>query len=398
MPACSRTMPGPGLAAVSMLSLPLLLVPVAAQAGGYDTGERDWDFLFQEKPVAIEASVRHFHPQRTLHDISGVYGPSIDADEAAPFTVPRFSAAAHVGEDVRCLASYREPWGGHADYGTAWTYGSSAVEQHFSSRDYGLTCALSAPLEKGRISFVAGYSYQEIEYELIQFFGLAGYGTTNVSDGGHGWRAGIAYEIPEYALRASLIYNSRVDYDMAGTVTNPVPATYTGPVFGDISMPQSAEFRFQSGVAPGWLAFGSVKWTDWSVAQNMPLCPVGTPACTQTFAASGLTLLWKDTWTITVGAAHQFSEAFSLAGNITWDQGATQGFTSQTDTWTAGLTAVLRQQDNLELHLGGTVGLMEGGALSTMTLADGSPNPVGYSATFGDDFVYTLTASAIVRF
>lgn len=396
MPASKTRATGHGLTVMSVMTLSLVLAPATGRAGGYDTGERDWDFLFQQEKVAFEASVRHINPQRTLHHITGVYGASIDADEAAAFSVPRFGAAARAGDSLRCLASYREPWGGHADYGSAWTYGASAVEQHFSSKDYGLTCALSLPLEKGQLSLIAGYSHQEIEYELIQFFGLAGYGTTNVSDSGHGWRAGLAYEIPEYALRASLIYNSQIDYDMSGTVANPLG--YTGPAFGEISMPRSLEAKFQSGVAPGWLAFGSVKWTDWSVVRNMPICAAGTPACVQAAAVSGLTLLWKDTWTVTIGAAHQFTESFSLAGNVTWDQGATQGFTSQTDIWSAGLTAVLRQGSGLELQLGGTVGLMEGGSLSTMVLADGSANPVGYTATFGDDLVYALSASAVLRF
>ena len=41
--------------------------------------------------------------------------------------------------------------------------------------------------------------------------------------------------------------------------------------------------------------------------------------------ASALTLMWKDTWTVTLGAAHQFNKQFSLAGSLTWDQGASAG-------------------------------------------------------------------------
>ena len=37
-----------------------------ASAGGYDTGERDWDFLFQTANYAAEAGVRYVDPQRTL--------------------------------------------------------------------------------------------------------------------------------------------------------------------------------------------------------------------------------------------------------------------------------------------------------------------------------------------
>src|SRR5581483_11020812 len=249
----------------------------------------------------------------------------------------------------------------------------------------------------GSLLFIGGVSYQRIDYELIQSLGGLP-ATTKVGDGSIGWRAGFGYEIPQYALRATLFYNSAIDYDMTGTGTLLAGGAYSGPVFGAITMPQSVELKVQSGVAPGWLAFGSLKWTDWSVARNMPICIAGTPVCSQATAVSGLTLLWKDSWTATIGAAHQFSGQFSLAGSLTWDQGASQGFTSQTDTWTFGLTAIVEPNPRARFMLGGTLGVLTAGSESTATLADGSPHPVGYTASFGNDLVYSLSASASLRY
>jgi len=99
-----------------------------------------------------------------------------------------------------------------------------------------------------------------------------------------------------------------------------------------------------------------------------------------------------------MGVAHQFNEVGALAGNLTWDQGATQGFTSQTDTWVAGLTAIVTPNKNVELKLTGSMGLMEGGNFSTAVLPGGVPNPVGYSGTFDDDHVYSLGASLTLRY
>ena len=113
---------------------------------------------------------------------------------------------------------------------------------------------------------------------------------------------------------------------------------------------------------------------------------------------SGLTLMWKDTWTVTIGAAHQFSDKLSAAASLTWDQGASQGFTSQTDTWTAGLTAIVTPSENVELQFGGTLGILTGGSLSTLVLPGGAGNPFGYTATFGNDLVWSLNASAKVHF
>jgi hypothetical protein len=42
--------------------------------------------------------------------------------------------------------------------------------------------------------------------------------------------------------------------------------------------------------------------------------------------------------------------------------------------------------------------MLTGGQLSTLMLPGGIPNPVGYLATFGNDLVYGLSASASVHF
>lgn len=376
-----------------------IFAPATVHAGGYDTGERDWDAVFADQRMATEAQVRYINPQRELRNIANTVLPGTAASnpETASFSIYRAGVAGRLSEDVRCLASFRQPFAGFADYGSTWIGSASAIEQNFISEDYGLTCAYSQPMGNGYFSLLGGVSYQTIEYELTSNGGLGGLRRTLVSDEAFAWRAGIAYELPQYALRASLIYNSQIDYEMAGSVSlSNVPGATA--VSGDISMPQSLEFKAQSGVAPGWLAFGSVKWTDWSVTDNMPLCASGVANCTMATATSALTLLWDDTWTVTLGAVHQFSEQFSVAANLTWDQGATQGFTSQTDTWTAGLTGIYQAGERARFTLGATYGLLEGGSLSTAILPGGIVNPVGYTASFGDDAVYSLTAGFLLEF
>lgn len=380
------------------------LTPQGVVAGGYDTGERDWDALFGAgETVAVETGVRYISPER---DISNVVTAALTAgatttSEAEAFTVFRASANARLGDHLRCLASYREPFEGHANYGSGWIGAAAVIEQHFETRDYGLTCAGTMPLETGQVSVIAGASYQEIDFELQQLaaiipgggppFTVIGSSQTNVSDSSWGWRLGVAYEIPEYALRASLIYNSQVDYDMSGTVAITAGPTVF-PVTGTLSMPGSLELKVQSGVAPGWLAFGSIRWTDWSVADAMVLRDAGG---TQ---RSGLELQWQDSWTITAGAVHQFNEQLAVTGSLTWDQGATNGFTPQTDTWVGAVNAVFNPTEHAQIVLGGSLGLMTSGTYSTATLNNGQPNPLAYSASFGNDLVYGLNASLRLNF
>ncbi|TIW76971.1 MAG: transporter, partial [Mesorhizobium sp.] len=92
-------------------------------------------------------------------------------------------------------------------------------------------------------------------------------GRVDLDSSGWGWRAGIAYEIPDIALRASLVYNSQVKLDnISGTLD--IGGVVSTPIYAPTqSMPDTVEFKLQSGIAPGWLAFGSVKWVNWSVLQ-----------------------------------------------------------------------------------------------------------------------------------
>lgn len=388
------------LAAVTIFTL----APYGALAGGYDTGERDWDALFGAgETVAVESSVRYISPERDISNVTtaALTAGTTTASEAEAFTVLRASASGRWGDHLRCLASYREPFEGHANYGANWIGAAAVIEQHFETRDYGLTCAGTMALETGQVSVIAGASYQEAEFELQQLaaiipgggppFTVIGRSQTNVNDSSWGWRLGVAYEIPEYALRASLIYNSQVDYDMSGTVAITAGPTVI-PVTGTLSMPGSLELKVQSGVAPGWLAFGSIRWTDWSVADAMILRDAGG---TQ---RSGLELQWQDSWTITAGAVHQLSEQLALTGSLTWDQGATNGFTPQTDTWVGAMNAVFSPNEYAQIVLGGSLGLMRSGSYSTATLNSGLPNPLGYSASFGHDVVYGLNASLRLSF
>ncbi len=385
------------------LGLGLCVTQSTATAGGYDTGERDWDALFiTSETIAVETQVRHIMPDRVLSNVTSVAPVSTitTAPEAEAFTIFRATATGRAGDYLRCMTSFRQPWEGHANYGSAWIAAAAVIEQHFSSQDYGLTCAGTHQIEIGQLSVLGGVSYQQARFELTQAvpntmvappFPVIGQTLTDVDDWSWAWRVGLAYEIPEYALRASLIYNSQVDYNMSGTVTSPI---YGGTVStsGSISMPRSIELKAQSGVAPGWLAFGSLRWTDWSVADAMILTSPGLGQ------VSGLELQWQDSWTVTAGAVHQINEQLALTGSLTWDQGATNGFTPQTDTWVGALNAVFDPNDHAQLVVGGSAGLMTSGSYSTATLTNGNPNPLGYSATFGTDWVLALNASVKISF
>jgi long-subunit fatty acid transport protein len=98
---------------------------------------------------------------------------------------------------------------------------------------------------------------------------LSGYTFEGDDAWGLGYVVGAAFEIPEKAFRVALTYGSSFDFELDSTES--FPATAGGMVFHDkttVSMPQSVNLDFQTGIAPKTLLSGGVRWTnydDWSV-------------------------------------------------------------------------------------------------------------------------------------
>jgi long-chain fatty acid transport protein len=159
-------------------------------------------------------------------------------------------------------------------------------------------------------------------------------------------------------------------------------------------MPDSLELKVQSGIAPGWLAFGSVKWTDWSQLQVLDFVP-NEPGPFK-FPTS-LDLLYRDGWTITGGIGHKFTDQWSGAVSLTWDRGTSHGYGTQTDTWLLGTGVSYTPTENVELRLAGSVGILTSGSSGPV---DFEGQPIGNEVTydFDNDFVGAISTSLKVRF
>jgi long-chain fatty acid transport protein len=417
-------------------ALPLVVFSTLTQpalAGGLDRGGYNIDQLFDASQFSIQSGVIYVMPQRKLKNtkdtdpsdglgINGTGGGSTSTNETENYAIPYGGLKGGYG-DVDCLVDYSEPFGAHTNPGANWVGAQSNIETKVSSRNYGATCSYKFDVGPGQLRLIGGTFYQEIEGSKERlvvspvvlagispaFAGYNGIGRLDLDDSAWGWRAGIAYEIPEYALRASLVYNSRVKYDnLTGTVDLtqvPVGAGAASGritnVFGAAEAPDSLELKVQSGIAPDWLAFGSVKWTNWSVLQSISLCPVATrgTACSATSGTqlTSLDLLYRDGWTVTGGIGHKFNDQWSGAVSLTWDRGTSHGYGAQTDSWTLGVGAAYNPTENVEWRLAGALGILTSGSSGALT-----QNGVTYgddvSYDFGNDLVAAISTSIKVKF
>lgn len=411
--------------------LSLALFSTLAQpsfAGGLDRGGYNIDLLFDQSRFSAQSAVIYVMPQRELKNVrdtntrspllggdGNLNGRPNHADDTENYAVPYLGLKAGY-EGADCLFDYSEPFGAHTNPGINWAGANNNIETKIETHNYATTCSYKFDVGPGQLRLIGGAFYQEVEgfkERLVSTLPITlgtgtGVGRLDLEDNGWGWRAGVAYEVPEYAMRASLVYNSRVKYDsLSGTVDLtqvPVVPRFGGQVtsvFGEAEAPDSLELKVQSGIAPDWLAFGSVKWTNWSVLQSIPLCPVATKgiACTPTSLTklTSLDLLYQDGWTITGGIGHKFNEQWTGAVSLTWDRGTSHGYGAQTDSWTVGVGAAYNPTQNIEWRLAGALGVLTSGS-SGVLVQDGVTYGNDVSYDFGNDLVAAVSTSIKVKF
>ncbi len=398
----------------------------SVHAGGLERGGYDIDLLFDPAQVTGEVSGTYVMPQRDLKNVVdsnpldgnlNTLGFSNSARDTESYWVPSVGIKAGVGP-VDCLVDYGQPIGASSNPGANWAGAQGNIETEVKSEAVGGTCSYKMDLGKGQFRFIGGVFHADVSGFKTQLvapipalFGT-GIGRLDLEGDGWGWRAGVAYEIPDIALRASLVYNSAVKLDnLSGTLdltqvpgfiidpTNPLLGVVTD-VHGSSQIPDSLELKLQSGIAPGWLAFGSIKWVNWSVLQSIPFCPVGAPGpCTTTSdsRATSLDLLYRDGWTVSGGVGHKFNDQWSGAAVLTWDRGTSTGLSAQTDTWTVSGGVSYTPTQNIEVRLGGALGVLTSGSIHSVVGSDGVTYGTDYTADFGNDLVSAVSTSLKVK-
>ena len=183
-----------------------------------------------------------------------------------------------------------------------------------------------------------------------------------------GWLAGIAYQIPEIALKASLTYRSEIDHDVdvkenmplidpigtllvsRGVITqDQVNAIKNADGKTTITTPQSVNLDLQTGIMENTVAFANIRWVNWKDFAIQPtqfgelskLAGKMLPALNK---PNGFNLVdySDDQWSVTTGVGRKLNDKW--AGNISvgYDTGAGNPVTTLGPTegyWNLGLGA-----------------------------------------------------------
>lgn len=245
----------------------LALASGSAMASGLDRTGQPIGIIFEEGNYAefsfATTSVDLSGNDRDL--IPGFVIPSTSGDVGERFNMFGAGYKRDLNEQLSFALIFDQPWGVDVNYpvdGSVWLGGTTARADSDS-----LTALLRYKFNEN-FSVHGGIRYQELDGE-INLNGLAYSsigGTYNVKvdkDGAFGWVAGVAYEIPEIALRAALTYSSEIEHDFD------LSETFAGGATAQTSTktktPQSVNLDFQTGIAQDTLLFGGIRWAEHSV-------------------------------------------------------------------------------------------------------------------------------------
>lgn len=445
-------------ARLAQTTILVLLGAGAAQAGGFQRGTADTDVLYEAAPFSTRLGFTYVNPARGFERVNGVSGDY--ADYTGTYRIP--SAALKLGnESVACVGNYVESFAADGDYSSlpggaqpaGFPGGSRVRDLNFDSDEISGTCRVSYSTNGMRFSLLGGVFGEDFNFNGTSLAArnlgstlpgalqgaLASFGgqlllpvalTADTSQGfSAGYRIGAAFEIPEIALRAQVLYRSEVEHDdITGTGTlvasnnafvqladgrqlsipqaaaflaqrginippQLVSALPTGgtvlasnlPAFQNTATsPQSLYINAQTGIAEGTLLLASFRWTDWSTNRAVVTTVAGNSSVSPYY--------WDDGYTATIGIGRAFNENVSGSISIGYDTGVSTGAeTTYTDLYTLSGGLALKNNDWAELRVGGLIGYWTDGEQRRTSGAV-------FDADVGNDWVYAANVSLKLSF
>lgn len=278
------------------------------------------------------------------------------SDMAGDYFFPSAALKLQLNDQFSFGLLYDQPFGADANYTDGGRYTDTTVKVNSNN----LT-ALVGFQPNENLNFYGGGVYQDVRGDLFLSSVGTGYQANFKKDDGTGWIAGVAFQIPDIALKASLTYRSEIDHELETKETMPELAStlaylnsigassplgpggvaaYTqylqamgaNSVINNgldsrdtkITTPQSVNLDFQTGIMANTVAFANVRWVEWGGME------IDVQKFRQLTALSGLNggqgeniiEYSKDQWSANVGVGRKFNEQWAGNFSVGWDSGA----------------------------------------------------------------------------
>lgn len=354
----------------------------AAAGGGFERDPHDLDLLFEKGRIA-EIGARRLWVERRYRDVTplpghpeAARGPTASTMVRGSYSAPRAAVKlAIVPKAADCLLTLRRHYGASLDYGTEWIGRTDKVSFDIESESQAITCAVNLmPAgeiagRQGQLRAVGGLIYEDLEVTQRAVRGALPADPTRpalsrlrVADSGLGWRAGLAWQVPDTPVAVSLVYASAVPHRYRGSIGVPERLTAQGvapalriPVAARADSPRSLQLDLRTVLRQEWLAKLKLRWVEWGSFGIIPVVAseaVGTIPAGQKVAA--LEAAFRNGLTIDAGLARRVPDRpVVVLGGLRWDRGTATGLNPYTNTWTASLGAIWQVSERVRLSVVG---------------------------------------------
>lgn len=209
----------------------------------------------------------------------------------------------------------------------------------------------------------AGAVYQTLDANVLlrgtSYSAYNGYDFKTGKDEAVGWLAGVAYQIPEIALKASLTYRAKIKHEMNAYEKHGAAGMTGSPVFDamlteinnaqgitEITTPQSINLDLQTGIMENTVAFANIRWVNWKDFAIRPYKFGEASLLSDIVKGTGkkdgfdLVAYTDDQYSVTAGIGRKLNEQWAGNVSVGWDSGAGNPVTTLGPTegyWNVGL-------------------------------------------------------------
>lgn len=323
------------------------------------------------------------------------------SDMAGDYYFPSAAIKLQPTEHFSVGLIYDQPFGADATYSLSDPLVGPATGLFYANGE-----ATAVDVTSQNLSLILGYqptqnwniyggaAYQTIKGDVklrgAAYGGVNAFGAYNASieeNSAVGWLAGIAYQIPEIALKASVTYRSEIEHSvnakessdglggpLVGTINNPALVGST-----DITTPQSVNLDLQTGIMANTVAFANVRWVNWKDFSIRPY-KFGVASELAQPATKGFDLVayTDDQISATVGVGRKLNEKWAGNVSVGWDSGAGNPVSTLGPTegyWNVGLGVQFSPAPNYFIA-GGVKYFMLGDAAAQPASMFNTPNAI----------------------
>ena len=309
----------------------LMLSASIAVAGGFELQTLDTSIMYSE---GNQASISTAKIDASIKGVNPAIGAASSREVVKDQTVTNLATKFNVGENLSFgLSTYRS--------GSIQLDGGNGLNGNIApTADVKLdsTAMMAIYNLNGNFSFLGGVTQNNIGDGNVTTLG-GSYAVSSTSK--MGYLIGVAYSMPEIALRAELTYQPQTkfatttafapsaavvcaqmapldcsDLANAGTyaLTNDAITAAGAASVTNLSLPDTIAFNFQTGIAKDTLMTASYRKSSWGKAQINIAAPVA------------ITTNFDDAVSYSLGIGRKFTD--SLSGSITYSKEESTGSTS----------------------------------------------------------------------